>query len=82
MSEERWYLKPLPHVLRDWKKAVDSKTAAADRSAHLSLQLLTDEPMTSKTWKPSSRAADLDALARALEPRITELQRRRMEGER
>jgi hypothetical protein len=80
MSDEtRWYLRPLRPVLRDWKKPIHEAVAKADRGAHTSLQLLLDRPIAEA--KPPGRAADFDAIARALEPRITELQRRRMEGE-
>ena len=78
-DDRRWYLKPLQPILRDWKRALDKATATADRAAHLSLQILGDRPVAEQ--EAPGRAADLDAIARALEPRITELQRRRMEGE-
>jgi hypothetical protein len=58
-----------------------TRNVAADKHAHLALWLLTSEPVNRRDYKPEARAADLDALARALEPRITELQRRRMDGE-
>lgn len=80
MSDEWWRLRPLRPSQRDWKAKVHPRVAQADRGAHMGIAFLADRAINDET--ASSRASWLDYLALALEPRITELQQRRMEGQR
>lgn len=78
-AETRWRLRPLATAVTDWTHRVHPKMFAADRAAHMALRMLLEREATSE-WKAGDLAGNLDALARALEPRITELQIERMEG--
>lgn len=75
-----WRFRPLRPAQRDWKAKVHPRVAHADKGAHMGISILADRAINDET--PSSRASWLDFLALALEPRITELQARRMEGQR
>lgn len=81
-NRPRWRFRPIsvPHI-HDWPIKVHPKMFAADRNLHMALRMLLEREATS-SWKANDLAANIDTIARALEPRITELQIERIEGAR